>query len=546
MKRLLALFLIISILLLLLCGCMEEVLPTDQTQVTTEATEPVFAYPVQGGDVSLTMFVGNYSGITTHYDTRDETRVAVALKEATGIFVDYIDDYADYDAVWKEMVETAKATDMICFNVLSYGIEKAEKEGLAMPLNDIIDAYMPNFKAYLEANPDIDRMIKSDNGIYYFIPFVNSVTGAHSYGAFYREDLLKEMGEEEPKTVQQWHDLLVKVKDRYGITPMACDLNGLLRYGMIAMAYGVGGNSTSNDFALDDSGEVFYQRGGEEWKAFLTEMHKWYEEGLIEPDVAGISSSDVNAKMIQGKVFLSMGWLTGSMQNVQMYGEKLYENFQLKAVATPALNEGETPEWAYATNRISGQGVTISRSCENVELAARFLDFLFTEDGHLLANFGIEGESYDLVDGIPTFRYEITHQDPVQFVPPEGYKPNPMYVYSMNHSYALPFVCSEYYYPQLIDQEVCVEAIDVWGNVKGGGFLHQIPYIWTLDTTELDRVAPLLSQLKQHSTDWAVQFIRGEKDIEADWAEYIATLEEAGLKTAHTIISNAMERYNAR
>ena len=90
-------------------------------------------------------------------------------------------------------------------------------------------------------------------------------------------------------------------------------------------------------------------------------------------------------------------------------------------------------------------------------------------------------------------------------------------------------------------------AIYIWNDgVKGGGFLHQIPYIWTLDTTELDRVAPLLSQLKQHSTDWAVQFIRGEKDIEADWAEYIATLEEAGLKTAHTIISNAMERYNAR
>ena len=80
----------------------------------------------------------------------------------------------------------------------------------------------------------------------------------------------------------------------------------------------------------------------------------------------------------------------------------------------------------------------------------------------------------------------------------------------------------------------------------GGGFLHQIPYIWTLDTTEQDSVAPLLSQLQQHSTDWAVQFIHGEKDIEADWAEYIAALEEAGLDAAYVIIRNAMERYNKR
>ena len=38
------------------------------------------------------------------------------------------------------------------------------------------------------------------------------------------------------------------------------------------------------------------------------------------------------------------------------------------------------------------------KKCKNVELAARYLVYGFTEEGHNVYNFGVEGESYNWVD----------------------------------------------------------------------------------------------------------------------------------------------------
>ena len=545
MKKITAWFLFLSILLPLLSGCFGNPTPTapTQTQGTTASTEPAFSYPIKDSNVTLTMFLPGLSSITYYYDTANDIAVTKALEAAMGLDIHYLDQYTDSEKAWEDMFSTGDFPDMMSFNPVTYegGPEDACKDGAAIPLNDIIEAYMPNFKAYLEANPDIARCIRADDGIYYYIPYINSVTGSHSYGAYYREDMLKEMGEEEPKTVQQWHDLLVKVKDRYGITPLACDLNGLLQYGMFAMAYGVGGNSTSWHFALNDNGEIFYQRNSDQWRSYLTEMHKWYEEGLINKDFQNRASGDSNSAITNGDAFMTIGWLS-SMQNNQVKGKKINENFQLKAVATPALVEGQTPEWGYATNLISGFGTTITTSCENVELAARYLDYFFTEEGHIISNFGIEGESYDMIDGVPTFRPEIAK------TPPAGYSPSQSAArYSLATTMRQAMIKHEAYYPQLMDQQCVKDAIYIWHDgVKGGGFLHQLPGTLTFPVDQQEPCAAIINSLKQISSNWSIEFICGSKTIDTDWADYIAALEDADLKTAHDIISDAMERYNAR
>lgn len=501
-------------------------------------------YPLDT-NVTLTMFRNQNSNITSHFDSFGDTPVGQYLSKATGINVVYEDTYADYDAYWNDMLSTGNYTDLISFNPVNYegGAVDVIADGLGIELNDVIDAYMPNFKAYLEKNPAVDKAIKTDDGIYYYIPYVNSNTGAYSYGAYYREDMLKAMGETEPTTIEGWYNLLKKVKATYGITPVSCDLTGLIQYGMMAMAYGVGSNSTGNHFAVDSNGKVFYQRGGEEWKAFLKEMNKWYEEGLIDTDVAAIKSADVNAKMIQGNVFLSMGWLTGAMQNVQVGGAQKIEGFQLKAVGTPALTAGQQIEYSYATSLVSGMGTTISASCKNVEVAARFLDYLFSEEGNLAANYGEPGVGYDMVDGIPTFHADVVKGNLL----PEGYNQSQSAArYSAATTGLMAMVKDEYYYEQLMDEECCAEAIYIWMNsAVGGGHMHELPNL-SYDEDEAEAISTTVTNLKTASGEWATLFIRGEKDVDADWNEYIKTIESMGLKAALIIMNDAMERYADR
>lgn len=548
MKRFLTLLLVATMVIGLFTACVPGTQGNNQgsgNSSTGSNGSVNVTYPLET-NVTLTMFRNQNSNVTAHFDSFGDTPVAQYLSKATGINVEYMDTYADYDAFWNDMLSTGNYTDLISFNPVTYegGAVDVLEDGLGIELNDIIDKYMPNFKAYLAANPDVDKAIKTDDGIYYYIPYVNSNTGAYSYGAYYREDMLKAMGETEPTTMDEWYDLLVKVKNTYNIIPVSCDFTGLIQYGMMAMAYGVGSNSTSNHFAVDSDGQVFYQRSSEEWKAFLKEMNKWYEEGLIDTDVAAIKSADVNAKMIRGNVFLSMGWLTGAMQNVQVGGvEYGIEGFQLKAVGTPALTAGQQIEYSYATTLVSGVGTTISANCQNVEIAARFLDYLFSEEGHLAANYGEPGVGYDMVDGIPTFHDNVVKGDLL----PEGYNQSQSAArYSAATTGQMAMVKDEYYYEQLMDEECCAEAIYIWMNsAVGGGHMHELPNL-TYDEDETEAIAKAVANLKSASGEWASQFIRGLKDVDEDWDDYIKEIEKMGLKEALTIMNDAMERYADR
>ena len=546
MKKLLAIALAAIMVLSLFAACTPAGPQGTQGTQGTEGTKGTEAdvtvkYPIDT-NVTLTMFRGQNNNITSHFDSFGDTPVGKYLSKASGINVVYHDKYTDQEAAWTDMLSTGAFTDMISFNPVGYegGAVDVLADGLGIELNDVIDKYMPNFKAFLAAHPEVDSEIKTDDGIYYYIPYINSNTGAYSHGSYYRADLLAEMGEKEPTTMEGWYNLLKKVKDKYpDMIPYSTTWENIHRQGMFAMAYGVGGNSTSNDFDVVN-GEVRYQRSSDAWKAYMKEMNKWYKEGLIDVDVFAIASGDVNAKMISGKVFMMTSWLS-AMQNNQIGGRKQNEKFQLKAVGTPALKEGQAIEYGYATKLISGVGTTISSACQNVEMAARFLDYLFSEEGHLAANYGEPGVGYDMVDGAPTFH------DDVVVTPPEGYNQSQSAArYSAATTGAMAMVKHEDYYPQLMAEKCAREAIYIWqAAAVGGGHMHELPLL-TLDEDEAEIVAGSAADIKTLSTEWAAKFIKGEKDAEADWAEYIAALEDLKLADVTESLNSAFDRYADR
>lgn len=49
--------------------------------------------------------------------------------------------------------------------------------------------------------------------------------------------------------------------------------------------------------------------------------------------------------------------------------------------------------------------IAITSSCKNPELAIEWCDYWYGEEGYYLLNFGVEGESYDMVDGKPVYTY---------------------------------------------------------------------------------------------------------------------------------------------
>lgn len=498
-----------------------------------------FSYPMEAGH-SLTLWKQIGGQISSNYTTQEDTEIAKWLSEATGIEIDWQDDHAATDEAYQMMLAEGKYADMIQHSMWSYpgGAEAAVADGVAIPLNDIIDQYCPNLKAFLDANPIVDQMIKSDDGTYTYFPVVADANSTFSYASYLRKDLLDEMGEKMPTTLEELHDLLVKVKETYpDIVPWTTDWSGLFCYSLPAYAYGVGNIiATADGFMLDDNGEVYFARATDNYKEFLQTMNQWYNEGLLEPDVASIASADYGAKMINGQAFMSNGWLTGSFQAVQQAGRELNPDYQLAAIAPLGVNGNEVTD-CYTRFLINGNGVTITKDCKDIEAAARFLDYFYSEEGIVLTNYGKEGVSYTMVDGVPTYTEDVLRNYP------EGWTT----AQSICRYATVPDngvgVCHPAYYAQTIIEDCCKEHLTLCAALENP-LAHALPGL-AYDADESDTIGRIKTNITTTVQEYTMGFILGTISFD-EWDTYVATLNDMGLEQATEINAAALARYNAR
>ena len=77
------------------------------------------------------------------------------------------------------------------------------------------------------------------------------------------------------------------------------------------------------------------------------------------------------------------------------------------AVEGPGNSNGEDP--TLPTNNMNGWTLTlISKNCRYPERAIAFMDYLLSEHGQTLIYLGVEGVTYDMVDGRPVLKEEVS------------------------------------------------------------------------------------------------------------------------------------------
>jgi putative aldouronate transport system substrate-binding protein len=81
------------------------------------------------------------------------------------------------------------------------------------------------------------------------------------------------------------------------------------------------------------------------------------------------------------------------------------ENFLLTAMAPVSLEQGGTIYMAdKVPSRADDVRWAITTGCEDPELLISFVDYMYTDEGALLCNYGVEGETFDFdEDGNPHF-----------------------------------------------------------------------------------------------------------------------------------------------
>ena len=490
-------------------------------------------YPIQTDD-KLTYYVQLNSNVAAVSENLGTTPFAEELMKETGVNVEFIHPPIGQESEELNIVLASDdLPDIIETNWYGFsgGPSKALSDGFIMKLNDLIESDSPNLKKYLSEHQDIDKNLKTDDNEYYAYPFIRGDEKLLvSRGIIIRQDWLDELGLEMPETLDEWHNVLTQFKEKKGVQSPLSYQDGMFKDGEFIGAYGI-----TSDFTVEN-GKVIYGPYDERYKDFLAEFAKWYKEGLIDQNIASVDGKSLNANILNGRTGATFGFAGSGLGTWLKALNEKDAKANLTAAPHVAAKKGEKPKLgAYDMQYTGIGGAAITTSCKNPSLAARFLDFGYSEKGNKLYNFGIEGESYNMVDNYPTYTDIILKN-------PDGLAVGAAMGQYIRANQMGPFVQDKEYIEQYYAIPQQQEALDIWGNSDMKSY--QLPQI-TFTSEESSEIASIKNNVKTYVDESTIKFITGIDDL-SKYDEYVSNLKSFGADRMLEIYQAAYDRYMKR
>ena len=506
----------------------------DNSQADTPASSNVAAtdsvYPIDTDETivfwePLTLYNARY----TNYG---ETEVAQELEKRTGIKVKYEHPATGMaQEQFNMLIASNELPDIVKADWYSYGGQKAIDEGLILNLSDVKDDWAPNFKNNVCSDPEIAKMLKTDEGNYYAMGFMRDEAAQCVYcGPIIRKDWLDELNLDVPETIDEWQTMLQAFKDQKGCeAPLSFEFVFTV-YGFLTGAYGV-----IDDYYVGDDGQIKYGPQEAGYKDWLIEMNEWYEKGLLDQNFATTDSSILAGYVLNDKTGASYGYAGGYIGG-WLEAKSGDPSFALVGAKYPVLNKGDKPQfgqrdWEY----VNGVAYAVSAKSKNAELAVRFLDYGYGEEGQMLYNYGIEGKSYEIKDGKPVFTEFVTNN-------PDGIDFSTLYseyAKASNNAPTIQFRAvqeAERVYPEQN------EAVALWSDTDMDK--HKLPLI-SLSADETDAISSRITEIRTFADEMKFAFITGNKPI-SEFDEYVEQLKAMGVDEVIATYGVALERYNNR
>jgi putative aldouronate transport system substrate-binding protein len=454
------------------------------------------------------------------------------VRKATGLAIDFtFRPITNLQEQFNLLMVSGNLPDVIQWDWQNYpgGPSKAIKDSLILPLNGLIaKGHFPNMMAYMKSRPDVDKSIKIDDGTYYVAPMVRDGDFLLVYwGPVIRKEFLAKTGLAVPETMAEWEAMLKAFRDTLKLkAPLT-----LRTKGMIDSGYSfVGAYQTGRDFLVKD-GRVVYGPLEPGFKEFLRLWSRWYAEKLIDPDVATADQKIANAKILSDEAGAIVTY-TGSGMGAMMTTRKAAD-FTLIPARYPVLRKGDMPYFSQKTPPYTSvHSASISAQSKHPEEAARLLDFFFSEKGRMLKNFGLEGVTYNMVNGYPTYTQLITRDKTRTFT-------EMLDIYGKING---PGLNDVRYMEQYTEQPEQKEAITLWSISEVDR--HMMPPI-SFTSEESSKVATIMNDVRTLVDEMYLKIFLGKEPVDK-WDTALDQIRKIGIDRAVEIYNGAYARFQSR
>ena len=389
--------------------------------------------------------------------------------------------------------------------------------------------YMPNYqKCVKEWNmaDDLKSKLQAD-GKYYVLPGLWEIGGG-GYSFIIRKDIFEEAGVdvtelEKTWTYEDFYEACKKVKEYTGCDYVISDMSkGDCLLNISSISYGVkAGWGISNGLAFDHEKEEYYFADAtdnmKEWLAILNKMVK---DGILDPESFSQEDDSAKAKFFTGETYA----MTGNYQNLNDYAMQMQvDDAQLYMTVAPG---GPAGLLQMENSRLEN-GVMISQNAlddlgeEGFIKMLRFVDWLwYSEEGHLLAQWGVEGETYTKdANGDIVLNPDITYSG----LNPEASK-------KLNADYGFAGGVFAYGGSAWIKNSrmTTAEEKDFDARIREYREMRPIDPPFMANEEETEELTLIQTPLIDSTKTWIQKFITGQADIDSQWDAYISEIKNLG------------------
>lgn len=452
------------------------------------------------------------------------------LMKDTGVQIDFEHPAAGQEKEEFGLLLVGELPDIIQEfpNYYTGGVQAAYDDGVIMDLTDLVKEYAPDYYALISKDETTWRQFTVNDQILAFYTFwaeynVTAMT------ITLRNDWLEQFGlkAEDMTTYDAIEKYFEGIKQNYpDVAPLFLNVG--------TNEYYLGYNVRPDWYQID--GQVVYYDDGDQadYRGWLERMNSWYEKGYISVDFASYKPADARAMFSAGLIGAFCEPIGNVVSDADSSGLPIAKSPFWKSSDDMTI-QVYFPE---GLEHNGGQGTVITSTCKDPIAAVKMLNYLYTDAGADLTNWGIEGLSYtedengkktytDLVLKNPEYGTAVTHQ-----------------LYRIHWAPNLKFAdttCN----PNIVKRDDVVQGRLLYAqpNEKFNGN-YKLPGGISLTVDENAERATIMSNVNTYIQEMRLKFITGAAELtDESWNAYLAKLDEYGLDRAIEITQAAYDRY---
>ncbi|PYE45856.1 extracellular solute-binding protein [Paenibacillus barcinonensis] len=287
-------------------------------------------------------------------------------------------------------------------------LSKLVDAGAMVDLTDLIEQHAPNLKK-LYGNFMNRLKYSNDDQAIYVLPTYYAVNQTYfdaggGFGIQHR--VLKELGYPQVHTLQDYEHVLRAYREKHPMMdgqptiPLTLDAEGWrIMITVTNPAFLATGAPDDGEYYIHpETYEAMLHYKRPEEKEYFRWLNHMYNEGLLDPESFVQKSDQYKSKIASGRVLgiIDQDWGYAEAENeLKSAGkaEAAYSHFPVTLSEEMRDHSFQNPGF------VSGWGVGITTANPDPVKTIKLFDYLASEEGQILINWGIEGKHYEIRQG---------------------------------------------------------------------------------------------------------------------------------------------------